>query len=68
MVCGCLSAQITLITLYVIMPHKLLEKLLTLRWSITMTEDSLAGLAVEWQPSSRIVLDKQIGPEQWDIS
>ena len=33
-----------------------------------MTEDSLAGLAVEWQPSSRIVLDKQIGPEQWDIS
>ena len=66
MVCDCLSAQITL-TLYVIMPHKLLEKLLTLRWSITMTKDSLAGLAVEWHPSSQIVLNKQIGPEQWDI-
>ena len=33
-----------------------------------MTEDFLDGLTVEWRPPRpRIVLDKQIGPEQWDI-
>ena len=32
--------------------------------NITMTKDFLAGLMVEWHP---LVLDKQIGPEQWDI-
>ena len=33
-----------------------------------MTEDFLDGLTVEWRPPRpRIVLDKQSGPEQWDI-
>ena len=32
--------------------------------NITMTKDFLASLMVEWHP---LVLDKQIGPEQWDI-
>ena len=32
-----------------------------------MRKDSLAGLMVEWHPPRpRMVLDKQIGPEQWD--
>ena len=64
MVCGCLTAQMILIALCVIMLLKWLGKLLTLQWNITMTKDFLAGLTVEWHP---IVLNKQIGPEQWDI-
>ena len=33
-----------------------------------MTKDFLGGLTVEWHPPRpRIVLDKQSGPEQWDI-
>ena len=32
--------------------------------NITMTKDFLASLMVEWHP---LILDKQIGPEQWDI-
>ena len=32
-----------------------------------MTKDFLGGLTVEWHPPHpRIVLDNQIGPEQWD--
>ena len=32
-----------------------------------MTKDFLGGLTVEWHPPRpRMVLDKQIGPEQWD--
>ena len=50
MVCGCLTAQVILIALDVIMLLKWLGKLLTLRWSITMTEHFLAGLTVVWYP------------------
>ena len=64
MVCGCLTAQMILIALCVIMLLKWRGKLLTLQWNITMTKDFLAGLTVKWHP---IVLNKQIGPEQWDI-
>ena len=68
MVRGCLTAQIILIALYVIMLLKWLGTLLTLRWNVTITKDFLAGLTMEWHPlRTRIVLDKQIGPEQWDL-
>ena len=33
-----------------------------------MTEDFLASLTMEWSPPHpQIILDKQIGPKQWDI-
>ena len=50
MVCGCLTAQMILTALYVIMLLKSLGNLLTLRWNSTMTKDFLAGLRVEWHP------------------
>ena len=55
-------------TLY-IMLCKWLKRLLTLCWNIAVTKDFLAGLTVEWHPSPTpgIVLNKQIGPELWDI-
>ena len=34
-------------------------------WNVTMTEDFLASLMMEWPPHHpRIILDKQIGPKQ----
>ena len=64
MVCGYLTAQIELCVIMLLKRH---GQLLILQWSVTMTEDFLDGLMVEWLPLNLKSSDKQIGPEQWDI-
>ena len=62
MVCGYLTAQMILRTLCVI--WKVTDAMIEHYYDKGLLERLDGGLA---SPRPRIVLDKQIGPEQWDI-
>ena len=62
MVCGYLTAQKILTTLYVI--WKVTDTTMEHYYDKGLLEWLDGGLAI---PHPRIILDKQSGPEQWDI-